>query len=339
MVLKPALNGLTGKSQAIREVNRLIHKASRNDCPVLIAGETGVGKSMASECIHRLSRRKNKRFLQQGCINIPKELFESELFGHEKGAFTGAVGRKVGKIEIAAGGTLFLDEVSDLGSECQSKLLLFLDKGKFFRLGGEEEIEIDVRIIAASNKDLKEEVKAGRFREDLYFRLNVFEIYIPPIRERREDIPLLVDEILREAVQRNKVSKKMSPPAMRKLLDYEFPGNIRELENIILRAFIMAEGNIIKPDDIKIEPPIDREEDVVTNLFHKMVHGGKSFWEVVHKPFLKRELNRREVKEIISLGLKKTGGSYKELLSLFNAGEGKEDYKKFIDIIRHFNLR
>ncbi|MEA2005381.1 MAG: sigma-54 dependent transcriptional regulator, partial [Acidobacteriota bacterium] len=293
MVPKPILKGLTGKSPAIREVNRLIHKASRNDYPLLISGETGVGKSMAAECIHRLSRRGSKSFLQQGCSNIPAELFESELFGHEKGAFTGAVRRRAGKMEIAAGGTLFLDEVADLGFDCQSKILLFLDKGKFFRLGGEEEIEVDVRIIAASNKDLKEEIKAGRFREDLYFRLNVFEIHIPPLRERKEDIPLLVNEILKEAEKRNKVSKKIFSPAMEKLMGYYFPGNIRELENIVLRAFVMAEADVLKPDDIKIEPMSYREEDIVNKLFKLMVRHGMSFWEAMHKPFLQRELNRR----------------------------------------------
>lgn len=331
--------GLTGKSPEIREVNRLIHKASRNDCPVLISGETGVGKSLAAECIHGLSLRKENPFLHQGCSNIPAELFESELFGHEKGSFTGATGRKIGKMEIAAGGTLFLDEVADLSLQNQSKLLLFLDKGKFFRLGGEKEIKVDVRLIAASNKDLKKEVKAGRFREDLYFRLNVFEIHIPPLRERKEDITLLVEEIIREVNQKNKKNKKISSPALDKLLDYDFPGNIRELENIVSRALILAEGNTIKPDDIKLELKRDEEGDVVTNLLHQMVHHGKSFWEVVHKPFLQRELNRREVKDIIHLGLKETRGSFKELLFSFNAGENERDYKKFMDVLRHFKLR
>jgi len=339
MMVDQVIKGLSGKSKSIIEVNRLIHKASRNDYPVLISGETGVGKSMAAECIHRLSRRRNNSFLYQGCSNIPTELFESEFFGHEKGSFTGAVGRKIGKIEIASGGSFFLDDVSDLSLQSQSKLLHFLDGGKFSRLGGKEEIEVDVRIITASNKDLKKEIKEGRFREDLYFRINVFEIYIPSLRERRVDIPLLIEEILKEANERNKMNRKISPSALERILDYDFPGNIRELKNIVSRAFIMEEGNTIQANNIDFKFKENKEGDIVKDLYHQMVSLGKNFWEVIHKPFLQRDLNRREVKEIIALGLKKTRGSYKNLLFLFNAGEGKKDYKRFMDILRHFKLR
>lgn len=186
--------------------------------------------------IHSASKRKRKPFLHQSCSNISSELLESELFGHEKGAFTGATERKKGKIEIADGGTLFLDEIADLSLQNQAKLLLFLEKGKFFRVGGTEEIRADVRVISASNRDLKKEIKAGKFREDLYFRLNTIEIYIPPLKERKEDIPLLVEEILRRENERCKTDENISSEAMNKLIGYDFPGNVRGLRNPMIPA-------------------------------------------------------------------------------------------------------
>jgi transcriptional regulator with PAS, ATPase and Fis domain len=219
-----AFGGMSGRSSAINVVNTLIHKASFNDYPVLITGETGVGKSLAAECIHRFSRRKEKFFLHQSCSNISSDLFESDFFGHEKGTFTGAVEKKIGKIELAEGGSVFLDEISEISPQSQSKFLLFLDKGKFFRLGGLKEISADVRIMAATNRDLEKEMKAGCFRRDLYYRLNVFEIHIPSLKERKEDIPLLIDEILSEAEERNRTRKRMSPQAVQKLIEYDFSG-------------------------------------------------------------------------------------------------------------------
>lgn len=244
------LKRLVGKSKAIKEVKKFINLAARYDYPVIISGETGVGKTLVAQMIHMVSKRKGKPFLLQSCSNISEELCESELFGHEKGAFTGAIVRKKGKIEIADGGTFFLDEIADLSLQTQAKILLFIDRGKFFRVGGTEEIEVDVRIIAASNRDLKKEIRTGRFREDLYFRLNTINIYIPPLRDRREDIPFLVEEILRRENERNNVDKRISSEAINKLLNYDFPGNVRELENIIKRAFILSQENEIKENDV-----------------------------------------------------------------------------------------
>jgi len=241
---------LVGTSRAIRKIKKQIKVAASYDYPVLISGETGVGKTLVAHLIHSTSRRREKPFLHQSCSNISSELLESELFGHEKGAFTGATERKKGKIEIADGGTLFLDEIADLSHQNQAKLLLFLERGKFFRVGGTEEIRADVRVISASNRDLKKVIKAGKFRVDLYFRLNTIEIYILPLKERKEDIPLLVEEILRRENERCKTNKSISSEAMNKLLRYDFPGNVRELENLIKRAIVTSKGSEIKANDI-----------------------------------------------------------------------------------------
>jgi len=244
------LSRLVGQSAAIRDLREKVKKAARYDYPVLITGETGVGKTLVAELIHELSERREKKFLHQSCSNISSELFESDLFGHERGAFTGAVSRKIGKFEAADGGTLFLDEVADLKLENQAKLLLFLEGVKFSRVGGTEEISVDVRIIAATNRDLSKIIKAGQFRQDLYFRLAINEIHIPPLRERKEDIFLLVEKILREENEKNKINKTISSEAMAILLKYDFPGNIRELENIIRRAIIYSRGTDIRERDM-----------------------------------------------------------------------------------------
>ena len=283
------LSRLIGQSKAISDLKQKIIKAAKCDYPVLITGETGVGKTLVAEIIHELSHRCEKEFLHQSCSNISQELFESELFGHEKGAFTGAVKRREGRIEVANGGTVFLDEIADMSLNSQAKLLNFLERGKFFRVGGNKTLKVDVRIIAASNKDLAREMKAGRFREDLYFRINVISLKIPPLRERKEDIPLLVENIL------NKGNSKVSEEALDKLVNYDYPGNVRELENILKRAEFIAGGGCIQEKDIIIEGEFMEEEylNVSERLFQEMVKKGKSFWEVVHKPFLSRDLNMR----------------------------------------------
>ncbi|MDI6699402.1 MAG: sigma-54 dependent transcriptional regulator [Candidatus Saccharicenans sp.] len=224
---------LLGKSQATREIREQIRQVAPYYYPALITGETGVGKSLVAELIHKLSPRASKEFIHFNCSNLSPELFESELFGHEKGAFTGAMERKKGKLEVVDGGTVFLDEVGDLHLQNQAKLLLFMDKGIFYRLGGTERLRADVRIIAATNRNLKKEIKAGKFRKDLYFRLNTLEIHIPPLRERMVDIPLLVEEILRKENERSRTKKCISSEAVNKLISYDFPGNIRELENLM----------------------------------------------------------------------------------------------------------
>ncbi|MCP2604595.1 sigma-54 dependent transcriptional regulator [Candidatus Aminicenantes bacterium AH-873-B07] len=241
---------LIGKSIVIKEIRKFIEKASRIEYSILLLGETGVGKTLIAHLIHLHSKRKGGPFLHQNCSNIQETLFESELFGHEKGSFTGAEKRKIGKIELANGGTLLLDEIADLNPQNQAKLLLFLESGKFFRIGGTKEIKADVRVISASNKDLHKEIKEKRFREDLYYRISTLELHIPPLRERKEDIPLLIEYFLEIENKENKTNKTISKKALLKLMGYNFPGNIRELENIIRRAFTLSEDNLIREENI-----------------------------------------------------------------------------------------
>lgn len=241
---------LLGRSTAIRKIKKQIQSAASYDYPVLILGETGVGKTLVASIIHSESKRKGKPFLHQSCSNIPSELFESDLFGHERGAFTGAMERKKGKIEIANKGTLFLDEIADLSLQSQAKLLHFLESGRFFRVGGAEELSADIRLIVASNKNLVKEIGEKRFRKDLYYRICILEIHIPPLRERIEDIPFLIKEILVKENNQNRNGKGISPETMTKLLNYAYPGNVRELENIIKRALVNSKGKEIKAGDI-----------------------------------------------------------------------------------------
>lgn len=233
---------IVGQSRAIRGGLSQVIKVAPTDTTVLILGESGVGKERIAEAIYRESNRRDKTFVKLNCVAIPAGLLESELFGYEKGAFTGAVARKIGKFELAHDGTLFLDEIGDMPPETQAKLLRVLQEQEFQRVGGNQTIKVNVRFIAASNKNLHRMVKEGTFREDLFYRLNVFSIIIPPLRERVEDIPLLAEYIL----NRGHGSPVLSPEAMRGLMTYTWPGNVRELENVLARAAVMAENGRIQ---------------------------------------------------------------------------------------------
>ena len=226
-----------------------INKIKNSDINILIVGETGSGKEMVARAIHRGGSRKNEPLVSINCAAIPQGLIESELFGHEKGAFTGAYDKKAGKFELARGGTLFMDEVEDLSLEAQAKVLRLIENKEFMRIGGNESIKVDVRIICASNKDLLREVKGKRFRQDLYYRVTGYCIQVPPLRERREDIPDLAAEFLDEYSRDiGKAAKKLSKKAMDNLLHYSWPGNVRELQNVIARAATLAGGQIITPE-------------------------------------------------------------------------------------------
>ncbi|ABB14428.1 sigma-54-dependent Fis family transcriptional regulator [Carboxydothermus hydrogenoformans] len=246
------LDGITGQTEKIIEVKKLIEKAAMSDGNVLIQGESGVGKEIAARTIHYLSERADKPFVAINCAAIPENLLESELFGYEEGAFTGAKrGGKAGKIEQADGGTLFLDEIGDMPLSMQVKLLRFIQNREFERIGSNTPRKVDIRIIAATNQPLAKLVKEGRFRMDLYYRLNVFNINIPPLRERRDDIPLLVNRFMNEFCERRKMAPKIvTSEAMNILMNYSWPGNIRELQNVIERAYYLAEGNLIKPEHL-----------------------------------------------------------------------------------------
>ncbi len=240
---------LLGESEPINNIRNQIDKLSQTESTVLITGETGTGKELVARHIHKLSARKDKPFVVVNCAAIPKELFESELFGHEKGAFTGALKRKIGKFELADGGTIFLDEIGELENSVQAKLLRVLQEKRFERVGGDENLSVDVRVIAATNKDLEDQTEKGEFRSDLYFRLNVTRIQIPPLRERRQDIPLLAKEFIRKKSEELKKGVKViSQGAIDVLISYDWPGNVRELENLIENAIIYSENDTLSKD-------------------------------------------------------------------------------------------
>jgi DNA-binding NtrC family response regulator len=238
---------IVGNSPGIRGIYRVVEQAAPTNASVLVWGESGTGKELVAQTVHALSPRASFPYVGINCAAIPETLLESEIFGHEKGAFTGAQDRRLGCFELAHRGTLFLDEISEMSPATQAKLLRVLQERTFRRLGGRQEISVDVRVIAATNRDPEEAVRASKLREDLYYRLNVFPIPLPPLRERREDIPLLVQSFLTEFNQRNnKTVRAVSQEALRALEHYVWPGNIRELRNVIERATILAEGDFIE---------------------------------------------------------------------------------------------
>lgn len=259
-ILRQKLEGRTrfdkivGKSEKIREIYRLVERVADTKSTVLIQGKSGTGKELIARAIHEYSSRCRKPFITLNCAALPENLLESELFGHEKGAFTGALARKTGRFEEAEGGTLFLDEVGGMSPKMQLDLLRVVEERKLRRVGGSEMIEIDVRLIAATNTDLKKAVEDGSFRKDLYYRLNVIPIFFPALRERKEDIPVLANAFLVEFNEENNKSiRSISPQTMEAMMNYHWPGNVRELKNVIERAVILATGDSILPEYLPSE--------------------------------------------------------------------------------------
>jgi len=258
---------IDGNSKAILELKEMIQIISPTNAWILIMGENGTGKELVARSIHRQSSRSDKPFIEVNCAAIPEELIESELFGHEKGAFTGATEKKRGKFDLANRGTIFLDEVADMSLKAQAKILRILQEKKFERVGGTRVIDTDVRVLAATNKNLEHEMEKGRFRQDLYYRLNVIPLEIPPLRDRIEDVPLLADHFIRElSLKESKMEKHITDNALEVLMEHTWPGNVRELKNIIERLVITSPSNIITADDI---PPLSK-------LNHKSRNSGSS---------------------------------------------------------------
>jgi transcriptional regulator with GAF, ATPase, and Fis domain len=238
--------GMIGDSPVMKMTLAQVTTVAPTDATVLITGETGTGKELIAQAVHNLSPRRDRAFVRFNCAAIPLGLLESELFGHEKGAFTGAIARKMGRFELAHNGTLFLDEIGDIPLELQAKLLRVLQEQEFERLGSNQTRQVNVRIVAATHRDLKQMVAQGYFRSDLFFRLNIFPVSLPPLRERREDIPLLVNAFVRDSVHRmNRYVQTIPYETMRALTEYSWPGNIRELQNFIERAVIMSPGPLL----------------------------------------------------------------------------------------------
>lgn len=264
---------MVGQSPSVLKLYEQISKAAPSKGRVLITGENGTGKELVARAIHRQSPRSSARFVEVNCAAIPQDLIESELFGHEKGSFTGAGSRQIGKFELANGGTLFLDEIGDMSLSAQSKVLRAIEEGEIQRIGGTRTIKLDVRIISATNKSLEKEIEKGNFRQDLYYRLNVIPIYVPPLRERKEDIPLLVQHFMELFCNENgKPLKKISPSALNLLMEHNWPGNIRELRNIVERLIILVDADTIESShvlsalNVKHINEIDRGEKSLKEL-------------------------------------------------------------------------
>jgi DNA-binding NtrC family response regulator len=259
-----SFGNIVGKNEKMQEIYDLISDISNTDSTVLIQGESGTGKELIARAIHFNSYRKSKPFIVANCSAYSQNLLESELFGHEKGAFTGAIRRKIGRFEMAHGGTVFLDEIGEVSPPTQILLLRVLQDHRFERVGGEETLEVDVRIIAATNKNLMEEMKKGAFREDLYYRLNVIPIFMPPLRERRDDILLLASNFLRKfSIDKGKEGLDFSSEVVEMIMGHNWPGNVRELENVIEHAVILAKNNRILPKDLPqylLQKPITSQE-------------------------------------------------------------------------------
>jgi formate hydrogenlyase transcriptional activator len=238
---------IVGDSAALKHVLDQVATVAASEATVLILGETGTGKELVAHAIHRMSRLKDGPFIKVNCAAIPTGLLESELFGHEKGAFTGAISRKIGRIELAHGGTLFLDEVGEISTELQPKLLRVLQDQEFERLGSNRTVRVKVRLVAATNRNLAERIAQGEFRSDLFYRLNVFPIRVPPLRERREDIPLLIRHFVRKFARRmDRFIETIPKETMKALMQFDWPGNVRELENLMERSVILSEGNALR---------------------------------------------------------------------------------------------
>jgi DNA-binding NtrC family response regulator len=271
LYLKSELTGrqqlIIGEGSKMQQVLEMAKKAAASNATVLIEGESGTGKQVMAQAIHAMSERRDKPFVQVNCTTLSEQLLESDLFGHEKGAFTGAHQMKKGRVELADGGTLFLDEIGDLSPSIQAKLLHFLEHGKFERVGGMKTLSVDARVLAATNKTLAQEVKEGRFRSDLFYRLNVVRLMLPPLRERAEDIPLLANYFLERC---NRAMRKQiaafAPAAMAKLQSYHWPGNVRELANAVERAVVLANGAEITPDLLPPQLAEKSKEEIAAGM-------------------------------------------------------------------------
>ncbi|HER25249.1 MAG TPA: sigma-54-dependent Fis family transcriptional regulator [Candidatus Atribacteria bacterium] len=296
---------IIGKSQSINKVLEMVKNVSPTTATVLISGESGTGKELIARAIHKNSLRKNSPFVVVNCAAFSLNLLESELFGHEKGSFTGAIVKRIGRFEMANGGTIFLDEIGEIDPSIQTKLLRILQEREFERVGSSKSIKVDVRILSATNKNLKKEVEEKRFREDLFYRLNVFSVDVPPLRERKEDIPLIVEYLIGKYNKiLNKRVEKVSSSAMELLMDYHYPGNIRELENIIERSMIMARNEII---DEKYFSFIKTERKFQKKGTLKDIEK-----EVIIKYLIQNNKNRTKTAEILGISRRSLQNKIKE---------------------------
>ncbi len=316
---------IVGSSPRMQEIYKVIGQVAPSDVTVLLRGESGTGKELMARAIYQHSLRANQLFLPVNCAAIPDTLLESELFGHEKGAFTGAISRRIGKLEQCHGGTIFLDEIGDMSLSTQAKLLRFLQEKTFERLGGRDTIKVDIRLIVATHKDLEEAMARGEFREDLYYRLNVVSIKIPPLRERKEDLPDLVNYFLKKF---NRELKKkivgITPAAMEKIISYGWPGNVRQLENVLKRAMLFCQGEWVLEDHLLLEGEERREvlEIREKKSFEALLDS--LFEELTQSPTTREGLDPISAieKGMIIRALKKTNGNQVQAASLLGINRG-----------------
>jgi two-component system NtrC family response regulator len=307
---------IVGESRVIQEILALVKRVAGSRATVLITGESGTGKELIARAIHQVSARANKSFISVNCAALTETLLESELFGHERGAFTHAVAMRKGRFELADGGTLFMDEVAEMSQALQVKLLRILQEMEFERVGGTRTIKVDVRVVAASNRDLKEEVEAGRLREDLFYRLNVVHLHLPPLRQRQEDIPLLAAHFINKYVQENLRGKtRITPDALKTLIQYSWPGNIRELENVMERAVILCSDNVISPQDLPAElAPAPVESKLEIDRFVPLQTPLPEALDAIEEQMIRRALEKSgqvQVRAAELLGITKSLLQYK----------------------------
>ena len=322
------LPDIVGNSASIMEASAAIRKAAPQKTTVLITGESGTGKELFARAVHYLSDRKANPFVPINCAAIPRDLLESELFGHEKGAFTGAEKRKLGKFELAHRGTVFLDEISEMDPSLQAKLLRVIQEGEIDRVGSTEALKVDVRVVAATNADIEAAVSNGTFREDLFYRLNVFPVHIPPLRQRKEDIPLLVDFFLKKiAATMNSPVRAVSPETMSLLEAAPWKGNIRELQNTIERAIILCKGDIILPEDISLSTAMPATAGRGTS-------GESGQGEGLSLEDTAKRAQRLAETESISKALKETGGNKTKAAAMLRVS-----YKTLLTKIKAYGIR
>ena len=338
---------LVGASRAMRDIEDEIVCASRSNAKILITGESGVGKEVVARLIHQRSDRAHAPLVTINCAGVPDTLLESELFGHMRGAFTDAYRDKRGWLDQAHGGTIFMDEVGEMSLRMQALLLRFLETGEIQRVGSDRiNSKVDVRVIAATNRDLMSRIADKSFREDLYYRLNVIHLAIPPLRERRDDIEPLFMHFCRVYSQRHKTPQPVvTSESMERLVSHRWPGNVRELKNVAERVVVRTRSGIVNPSDlpreinmgcIEVQAPAQTVRGKRTSelLLERMFVGGESFWTVVYEPFMSRDITREDLRAIITAGLEQTRGNYKALVQSFNLE--LSDYKRFLNFLRKY---
>jgi len=334
---------LVGASRQMTELREEVERVAQSDAKVLITGESGVGKELVAQLIHQLSDRVDHPMCAVNCAGLTETLLESEMFGHVKGAFTGAYRDKQGKFELSDGGTIFLDEIGEMTQRMQSMLLRFMETGELQKVGADRpEMRVDVRVVAATNRSLRDMVAKGTFREDLYYRLNVIHLVVPALRERREDIGPLIDYFFAKFSHDHGRVKTIDDSASKLLLGYSWPGNVRELRNVIERLVVAVRADTITPEHLPMEiqlhnsigarPRRERRRSVADDLFKKMLTERLSFWELVYPIYMRRDITRSDLRLIVQKGLEEAHGSYKIVSRLFNMEEG--DYKRFLNFLR-----